>query len=176
MKKISRDEEYISMLKSEYEKNAKNMKYEAKKILNNEHDSEDAVQNVFEKLIKNKSYMLYGDESAVKYYLIVAARNEAKRVYKKNYGHGYPELIDDNINIESKLDTEELIIKKETRKVISDFVMEKNNMYSDPFLLHYFFNHTMEEIALLLDMKEETVRKGIYRLKIEVIAFLRREE
>lgn len=42
--------------------------------------------------------------------------------------------------------------------------------------MYYFYNHTMKEIALLFDIKEETVRKGIYRLKVEVVKFLRREE
>lgn len=126
MKRISHREEYISKLMQAYEKNAKIMKYEANKILNDEHYSEDAVQSVFEKLVKTESPTIYGDETSVKYYLLVSARNEARKIYKKNYGHGYPESIDDNTNIEFEMDTEQLIVRKETRRIITDFVKEKN--------------------------------------------------
>lgn len=175
-KSLSKDEEYLLKIRQAYEEHSPHMKRRAIGILKDDHYAEDAVHNVFEKLLKKKTYKLYGDGPRVAQYLSAAVRNESIRIYEKVYKHGYPQSIDNDTPLPSSMDIDNIVISKESLRDAADFVKETSPVYADPFIMYYFHEHTISEIAEMMNEKEETVRKGIYRLTIKVIEHLKEEK
>lgn len=166
---------YILKVEKAYKKYAEHMKRTVLMMMKDETLAEDAVHNVFEKLIKGGSYRFEEGEPEAAYYLTASARNEARKLYVKQYKHGYPENIDDEYAIASSLDTEEIIISRDSLRKATDFIKRESPMYADMFILYYSEMNTIDELAEMNDLSEAAVRKGIYRLKMKVAEFLREE-
>ncbi|MCI8404725.1 MAG: sigma-70 family RNA polymerase sigma factor [Clostridia bacterium] len=167
---------YVLKVENAYMKHAKHMKATALYMLKDEHHAEDAVHNVFEKLIRRGkcNFDLEGPEAA--FYLTTSVRNEARKIYKKIYKHGYPENIDDNQSLSAELGTEDIVFRNEAIRIVTDFVKKESPVYAEMFILYYTEKNTISELAENSLMKESTVRKGIYRLKKKAAEFLRKEQ
>ncbi len=166
---------YILKLEKAYEEHAPHMKRTVCAMLKDEHIAEDAVHNVFEKLIKGESYIFDEGEAAAAYYLTASVRNEAIRLYNKQHKYGYLENIDDEHSLASSLNTEDIVISKEAVKKAAEFLKRENSAYAAMFILYYTNRKTIEELADANGMNAAAVRKGIYRLKVKVAEFLREE-
>lgn len=155
------------MLKLEriYRKYASKMMNSALEILKDRALAEDAVHNAFLKLPKNLYKLDEANEKSTTAYLIVSAKNAARSIYKKQYGHGYCEDMDEQIQIPSSFNVENAVIAKETVGEVANILSEMNSVYKEAVILYYMFDHTIHEIAVMTDSKEDTVRKRIKRVQ-----------
>lgn len=171
-----RDKLDMSKLERLYIEYASKMKYAALEILKDKELAEDAVHNAFLKLIKNVYKLNEDDKAKTAAYLLISARNAARSLYNKQYGHGYNEDIDDITQISSPYDVENIVITKEMLNKVANILREMNPIYEDAFLLYYVYNHTIHEIAIMTDSKEDTVRKRIQRAREHIKAKIERGE
>ena len=167
---------YMDKIENVYKEHARHMKAEAFKIVEDEHLAENAVHNVFENLIKRETYPSDLGDTRAAFYLNKAARNEAKRIYKREHKHGFPENIDDSFNVSSPLMTEDIVINKNSAREVADFIKNENSMYSDMFILHYWMNYTIKELAEMFDVNSSNAEKGINRLKAKIAEEFKKEK
>lgn len=166
----------VSKLERLYIEYSSKMKHAALEILKDQSLAEDAVHDAFFKLIKNVYKLNEEDKAKTAAYLLISARNAARTLYKKLYGHGYSEDIDDKMQIASSVDVERFVITKETIRTVSNILKEMNSIYEDVFLMYYVYDHTIHEISAITDLKENTVRKRIQRAREYIITKIERGE
>ena len=167
---------YIDKIEDAYKKHARHMKAAAFSVIEDEHLAENAVHNVFVKLLKKETYTLDLEEEQIAFYLNRAASNEAKRIYKRERKHGFPESIDDNYTVSSPLMTEDIVINRSNVREAVEFIKNENYIYSDMFILHYCMNYTIKELAEMYDKKPSNVEKGINRLKAKLAEYFKKEK
>lgn len=116
--------------------------------LKNEDDAKDCFQNVFMKLIHNKTE--FHDLSHVKHWLIKVTINECRNYYR---------VINRNIAIADLVipieDNHDLILLPEVLKLPKKY---KNVLY-----LYYYEGYKISEIAQILDKNENTVKSYLKR-------------
>lgn len=133
----------------------------AYKILHNVEDAEDAVHNAFIAIADNfekvKSIPCHKTEA----YIVIIVRNISINIYNQNKksAERFSEFDDSKVSVEmdffENIDMEELI------KIISALPL----IYKDILFLHYRDEYTYKEIADMLNISNETVRKRIERAK-----------
>lgn len=143
------------------------MKYRQKmyavayKILHNVEDAEDAVHNAFIAIADNFEKVRLIPCHKTEAYTVITVRNISINIYNKNKksAERFSELDDNQVSVEmdffENIDMEELI------KTISGLPV----MYKDVLFLHYRDEYTHKEIAGILNISVETVRKRTERAK-----------
>ncbi len=125
-------------------------------------DAEDAVQSVFLKLLK--SHIIFNDLEHEKAWLIVAAKNYCKDVFKSWWRQKRVDF--DNLpEISSQVED------KQTTEVLSK-LLALPQKYRIVVHLYYFEAYSTREISELLGTNESTIRtqlqRGRERLKIDL--------
>lgn len=161
---------YLSMLEIEeskskfallYEKYRKLMYYVANKILLDEQLSEDAVHNAFIKLVKYLDAIEDIECHKTRNFIVIIVRSAALDIYRKR-------------KRQSTLQFEELEFAAETYSEIdahTDFEYMKETIKAlppklrDVVELKFFYHYSNAEIAKLLDINEETIRKRLERAR-----------
>lgn len=160
-----------NLLKAEqlYLKYSQHMYKAAYKVLHDHVLAEDALHNAIMKVMKNLDKIDETNEPKTISYLCIIAQNEAKRVY--NAHHKVVLMDDPEYGVDmvtSYFDTENLVISRETLKEVKDFVKDEKPVYRDTFVLRYFKDHTIKEVADITNSKEDTVYKRLQRLVVKI--------
>lgn len=161
---------YLSVLETGEDKNLfedlylkyrQSMYAVAYSILNNVEDSEDAVHNAFLTIADNFEKIKAIPCHEIKTYFIIIVRNVSINIYNKNKKNSerFTELAGNKISVDinffENIDYEKLV------QTISNLPM----IYKDVLYLHYINGFTTKEIAKMLDISIDTVRKRIERAK-----------
>lgn len=117
----------------------------------NKSDSEDIVQDVFIKLIKNSNKIK--DKEHLKYWLIKVTINLCNDYNKSFWNKNVTEL-DEEL---SQFDKEETFIFKEINKL--------KPVHRDIIYLYYYQGYKIKEISIILNMKENTVSSNLTRAR-----------
>lgn len=117
----------------------------------NKSDSEDIVQDVFIKLIKNSNKIK--DKEHLKYWLIKVTINLCNDYNKSFWNKNVTEL-DEEL---SQFDKEEIFIFKEINKL--------KPVHRDIIYLYYYQGYKIKEISIILNMKENTVSSNLTRAR-----------
>ena len=117
----------------------------------NKSDSEDIVQDVFIKLIKNSNKIK--DEEHLKNWLIRVTINLCSD-YNKSFWNKNTTVLDEKL---SDFDNEEILIFKEINKL--------KPIYRDIIYLYYYQGYKIKEISIILKMKENTVSSNLTRAR-----------
>ena len=117
----------------------------------NEQDAEDAVQDTFLKLIKNQNS--FKDEEHLKAWLIRVLINTSRDLFKKK---SHEVISDETVPEESY--TEEL-----GENTVLEAVLQLPASYKNAIYLYYYEEHSVKEIAVILDEKENTVLSWLFR-------------
>ena len=135
-------------------------------ILKDEHESQDAVQQSFEKLVLKRNKIDLTDQARVYGYLRVVVRNQAIDIYnkKKRITYKEPEFIN-NLDIEDDIDIERELIDFENSKELALQLDKINPKYATVITLKYFLELSNDEIANTLDCSETTLRVILHRAK-----------
>ncbi len=131
----------------------------ASKILNNEKDAEDAVQNAFIKLYSNfEKYKAYDDESLVSL-LFVMSKNSAIDIYRKNSRFGTYSESDENNYIAISHSSEE------ENGCLIDAMAKISSRDRDILMLRFYYEFGIDEIAKQFGISTGGVYKRIERAK-----------
>lgn len=152
-------------LESVYNQYKSKMMKNAKSILKNNEDAEDAVQETFIKIAKNMDKLDEIEPGKVSAYIMAATRNTAINIYNKNKKSKSVSFSNDNIeNIaDIKLfdDFDTMVRYNETVKAI----LSLNERYREPMYFHYICGVKIKDVAVLLGRKISTVKMQIVRGK-----------
>lgn len=120
----------------------------------NKSDSEDIVQEVFIKLIKNLE-TLGNNEEHIKAWIIRVTINVSKDYNKSSWNKKVCELIDNQSDY--YFQTEEIGIFKELAKL--------KPVYRNTIYLYYYEGYKINEIAGILNLNENTVSSNLTRAR-----------
>lgn len=130
--------------------------------ISNELDIEEILSDVF--IIFWKNYNKLDTNTEVKPYLIGITKNLVKKKYRK-YNINidniqlYENEIFDNINIE------ELIENNEKSKIIQESLSNIKNADRQAFIMFYFNQKKIKEIAKIMKVSEGKVKISLYRTR-----------
>jgi len=134
----------------------KSMYHIAKSILGNDEDCADAMQNAilsaYSKLhtLKNQAYF--------KTWLMKILMNQCyQMIREKKAAVSYEEYM------EGQFPEEYLAIEDEEKSEVFLEVMNLQEKYRVPFVLHYVEGYSVKEIAKMLEISEQNVKTRLYR-------------
>ena len=144
------------------------MFFVANKILNDEHEAEDAVQNAFMGIAQNIKSLPTDDKRVVRAYTLTAAKNAALNLLPQKQRRDM-QLDIDEVDIAADEDVFELVAASEDRETISRAIEKLPDIYGDVLLLHCVCGLKIEHTALMLGRKKATVEKQITRARKLVV-------
>jgi len=149
----------------------------ATKIVKDHHLAEDAVQHSFEKIFENLHKIDEKDEDVTRKLLAIICRNVSINIYnsKKVLDKKYENI--DNMEVEcSEFNPLNIVVDSESEDLIVKAIKGLPLTYSDVVLLKYHYDYSREEIAHLLELPLETVKKRLFRGRKILSKSLRRED
>lgn len=142
------DDEFIQSSVEKYSDMVLRIAYQN---LKNQADSEDVVQNVFIKLIKEPKFK---DESHMKAWLIRVTINQCKD-FNKMAWYRRTESLSDELMIP---------FTKEEQGVLEE-VLKLSKNYRNVIYLYYFEGYSIKEIANILNKSENTISSQLSRAR-----------
>ena len=173
------DKKKIEALYSVYGKTMYNVAY---RILKDESLAEDVEQQAFLKIMKCLDRIDINNINRTKKFLVIVARNIAIDMYnsRKNLSSNteYIEAIEAD---ESELLTAikspcDELIEKETCSNIMKYINDLSPIYKDVITLELIYGYTRKEIAQLLNVKYDTIKKRSERAHKMLAEAIRKEE
>ncbi len=151
----------------------KNLMYkEAYRILADAGLAEDAIHQSFIKIIRNLDKIDLKDESRTRNFLVIICRNTAidiykKRLYLNNNSDSINYEIDDEVddNMINYVEPSKIVIDRETVNKVAEAIENLPEIYRDVILLEKLYGYTKEEIADLLGVNYETIKKRSIRAR-----------
>lgn len=134
-------------------------------VLNDPHLAEDALQETFWKLARCMEKLGEVEELRTKRYIITVAKRAAIDIYRKRRRQMEEEIYVDELSNVAQPCT---YMETDVENAVLDILKNLPVKYRDVFLLKYSSCLENEEIAELLGITEETVRKRISRGKVLV--------
>lgn len=171
------DKLLVEHLYNEY----KNLMFlQAHKILNNNFYAEDAVHQAFVRVIDNLHKIDRDNRPRTRNFLVIICENIAKNTLKNlaqlNRHEGFIYDIDSQPDDEFSNPIEFTVNNDTVEKIKNIIVNDLNPIYRDVILLKAYHNLNNKEIATLLEVSEETVKKRLYRGRKTLSEKLKREE
>jgi len=147
----------------------------ARKMTGNQQDAEDIVQETLLKAIDNIDK--FRGESAFGSWLYAIALNQARRhlgrekrtelqpieEYLPNKGQGHS---DDGHRLFDWKDPHELLEQEELRVILDDAIAELPVKYREAFLLRYFEEMSVKEVAKVIGESEAATKSRILRARV----------
>ena len=135
-----------------------------RKFCHEESVIEDAIQNIFTNLIRNREKI--GEINNVKHYLIIAHRNEIFELISKSRNTIIFENLPD-IVFKPEYSVEEEIVEKEghtrLKKFLKDSLLKLTSHQQEVLYLKYEVGLSYEDISKTLNISVESCRTAIYR-------------
>lgn len=175
---------YLSLMDEELQKNKfeklyyryRNlMYYIAFQVLNNERDSEDAVQEAFFRVAKNMDKI--GDVESVqtKNFVAIITKREAVKLYDKRKKRG--EVLESDLNDEENNQGESFFDRYQAEgsdKIVNELEYAMNALpykYASIMTLKYVMGYSGKEISQITGLSETNVRQQLFmgRKKLEEI-------
>lgn len=152
------------------------MLYVAKKILANDADAEDAVQEAFTAIASQINSLPIDNPKLLKTYVLTAARNAAINIRDKSIARNNESIvcIDDHM-LGSDDRLFEQVMKRLDYDVLMNALLKIPLKYREVLLLRYVYEFKHREIARLLGRKQCTVHQQLTRGKKLLIKQCRRE-
>lgn len=154
----------------------KPMYFEAYGILHDKRDAEDAIQESFIRIMRNLYKIDENDVPKTRGFLTIICRNVALDIYHRQAGTNTMPLEDADSVPDWKLETEEIVINKETFARVKAAIEALAPKYRDVFLLKYAYGYRREEIASVFGLSVEAVKKRLLRAKQMIVNEFGKEE
>lgn len=141
-------------------------------VCRDRHLAEDAVHETFLRLMKYLDRIDENNYKANLGILRIMTKNITINLYKKNYRLTYCDMDElDIVDIESNVEAQ--VIEKEMDKVVLDILRKLPKKTFDVICLHCFRKFKLAEIAEILNITVESVKKRLARGKNELRFYLR---
>lgn len=169
----------LSKIERIYEKYKNLMYKESYGILHDPHDTEDAIQQAFLRLIRVVDRIKDDDHAMLCNFLKIVVRNVSKDLYNKriylNNTEDTIDVLEDsalNVNVE----VTDIVISRESVARIAREIENLPDKYREVLLLEKVFGYSREETMVLLNQNYETLKKRMTRGKKKLLEALRKEE
>lgn len=146
----------------------------AYKILNSKELSEEAIQISFERIMKNLHKVDEQNTKKTAAFLSIICRNVALDLRKECGKRQENELLEEMPDFHGK-DALDIITNKENLTRLLDCINSLRPVLRDVMVLKFYHDYENREIAKMLDITEETVRKRIERGRKELKNLLEKE-
>ena len=160
------------MLERMYKQYRQRMWYVAYKILEDESLAEDAVHEAFIRIARNLNKIEAMNQLQEKAYIVTIVRNVALTMVKEEANYfdfsEYQDLIVD------KKEVEKQVLDKMELKAYISAIHQLPEKYRDVLYLYMVQEHSIHEIAKLLDLSQEVVKKRIQRGRKKILQSVRR--
>ena len=167
-----RDENDRNYVANVYEKYKGKLFIKAMRILNNEADACDCVEDVFRNLIENLQDYQTWDAKHQRCFLSVCCRNIAINQYNKNKRRLENEISTTEPDTRAEIDIEDvesdiktILLREETSNFIVRCIEEMPSQNRDLLLSKYYLGMKNIEIAKMMDLPINTVNVRIMRAK-----------
>ena len=148
-----------------WERYRKHIKKIAWSVLKNEADAEDAVMDTVRDIIQNISRFVDLNETETVCLVTVYAKNAAFKISNKNKKtrDRVTELADDQED--ASVNVEDFVVRREdTEKAARELTLQPE-MSIHIFVLRYYYDWSIREIAFFFEMSEAAVKKRLLRTK-----------
>ena len=147
-----------------------------KSVKEYEAEAEDIVSDVYLKLVQNiKSIDFTKSEKEIKSYILISVVNRINLLFKEKE---YIEVSIDDYDEKdlSEQDFVEYLVIKERYSEVVEAIRELDEKYRIPLTYKYYYEKSNREIADLMEISEETVRKRLQRGRQKLIKILESKE
>lgn len=144
-----------------YERYRKLMYYTANAVLGDARDSEDAVHDAFLKIIEILDKIDAPESPRTKALIVTITENKAIDLYRRRRSKKMVSFEEEYIGVPGALDIEQV----EERNRLAAAIAALPGRYRDVLILKYAQGYSMEEIAGMLSMSKENVKKTIQRAR-----------
>ena len=149
----------------------------ANDILHDHKLSEDAVSESFVRIIHNVHKIDETNVPRTRSFLVIICRNVAKDINKSRIPLHFDQEVAEQKTVEPSLsDPVDIVISRENIKKLIKIIEKLDSKYRDVFMLRRVYQFSREEIAQLLDISLETVKKRLTRAKAKILENLKKEE
>lgn len=146
----------------------------ANSILKDEDKAEDAVQNAFLKLLKNRGEVNFEPDSLkAKHYCIVAVRSAALDMYRKEKRIIEEPMDETVISVEDSLD---VYLKKESYESLCSKIGKLKEIYRVTLVLRHFHELDFRTIGDITGVSEATARKRYQIARNRLAEMIRKED
>ena len=144
------------------------------KILKNKQDTEDMSQENWFKTVKNFDLLLGKSEITIISYIMRIARNEAISLCRKR--NKEQSLISDFALVDTISENDFFAsLENHSEDFIVECIKSLDPMYSDALVYYYLYRYSVNDIAKLLMISEDAVRKRIFRGRDKLAQLLGKE-
>ncbi len=155
-----------SLIEKLYDTHRDRLYWIAYEILKDSDSSQDAVQETFERFIKNIARLNIEDEGKIAALLTVICKNVSIDMYRKKKGEELTPLYDNDSSFsENTYNPEKLLISKESYNTVMSILESMDIKYKSVLLLSCGHGLSVETIAKLLGVPFETAKKRIFRAR-----------
>lgn len=170
---IETEEEQLTFLHI-YRKYSKQMYYVANGILKKHEAAEDAVQNALLGIATSIHHVPTTSETAIRAYVLTAARNAALAVLKEEQKwESYLDISD--LQLPSAADTFRRVLESQNYEKLLELINRLPLQYREVMLLRYVLELKPHEISAALQRKTTTVQQQLTRGK-RILAALYAQE
>lgn len=155
-----------------YYKYRKLMYKTAYNILHDKQLAEDALQESFEKIIKNLHKIDEENCPRTRSYLVIIIRNVALDMAKKKMPLNFSD--DEVLEIADTDEPLDIVLRRETALELREAIEELKPIYRDVLIMREAYGYSRQEIADLLNINVETVKKRLTRAKQKVVENMER--
>ena len=152
----------------------KQMLYVANRILENNTDAEDAVQDALLRIGRNIAFLRNREDWAIRGYVLTVAKNSALNVLRKR-NTTIP--FDEDLAVDYTLDDpvfKEVVNSLDYEQLLRA-IRHMDPLYRQVLTLVYVHKQTPKEVADLLGRKVDTVRKQLNRGKRLLLDYCKKE-
>lgn len=138
-------------------------------ILQDKYLAEDAINEAFIRIIKNLHKIDEEDCPKTRNFLVIICRNVSINIYNlrnKIKEYEYLEELAEDANV---IDPEEVVINKECLGRMAKAISELDDKYRDVLILRRVYDMSAEEVAGMLGITADNVRKRLQRAKKMVL-------
>lgn len=161
--RILSDSEKLEQLFDLYEKS---MYGTAFRILRNEGQAEDAVQDAFLRIMSHLKQIKAPDSSETKQFMVRIIKSAAIDIYRKNQREWAFTVFDpEDVQKNQMAGSDRSLDTIEDRQVIQRALMALDKKYREVLELKCYFGLSHREIALLLEISEDAAAKRYERAK-----------
>ena len=151
-----------------YQTHKKKMLYTAYKILHNQYDAEDAVQEAFIAIAKHLNAVENPTDYKTAAYVTITAKNMALKILQRN---NKTLLLDESeYEIADSFNLEKQICDDEDVQSILNAIYMLDDTYRDVLCYRYLYELSVNEIASLLGRNLNTVKSQLKRGKSLLLA------
>ncbi len=142
----------------------------AKKVLKNDEEAHDAVMDAIYSMVKNIKKFMELSELDTVCLMTVYVRNAALKIYNKNKKNIEYTVSSENIDLLSaESNVEDIVVTEEQYEYLSKHLKNMPEKYAYPFIMRHCYEYSIKQIAAILNLNEETVKKRLYRAKLQLI-------